>query len=359
MRLFECQRCGQLLDFENTWCLRCGLTLGYLPGRGVLSALEEGPPGSWRPLAAPEEQWRFCANSAYGACNWLLPASDPAEFCAACRLNRTIPNLVDSRQVLLWQRIEFAKHRLIDGLISLGLPLESWAERAGGLGFDFLLPEDVFEGGEPVVSGHRGWISTLDLNEADDAWREASRAGLGEPYRTLLGHLRHESGHYYWSRLIDGSAVHARFRELFGDETQDYDASLHRNYIEGSASDWNDQFISAYASAHPWEDWAETWAHYLHMLDTLDTAYWFGLSLSPRQGRDPELAVMQNLDPYGPIGLDPLIGRWLPLVYAGNRLSRSMGQPDLYPFVLNPVVIEKFRFVHEVVRGARSSYRSV
>lgn len=351
MRLFECQRCGQLLDFENRWCERCGLSLGYLPEQGVLSALEPGPAETWIPLAAPDAPQRYCTNHEYAVCNWLVPAGGGDTFCLACRLNRTIPNLVDQRHLLLWQRLEFAKHRLVDGLLWLGLPVRTWAEEPGGLGFDFIAPEEVPAGGEQFVIGHRNGLITIDIKEADDAWRELSRTSLGEPYRTLLGHMRHEVGHYYWMRLVQWTDWLPRFRERFGDERQDYDESLHRNYVEGPDLDWNQQFISAYASTHPWEDWAETWAHYLHMLDTLDTAYSFGLSLSPRQGRDARLSVMQNLDPYGPIGLDALIGRWLPLIYAANRLSRSMGQTDLYPFILTPVVIEKLRFVHELVRA--------
>lgn len=350
MRVFECQNCGQLLDFENRWCERCGLSLGYLPELGVLSALEPGSDGSWVALASREEPQRYCANHAYAVCNWLVPASSGDRFCLACRLNRTIPNLVDQRHVLLWQRLEFAKHRLVDGLMWLGLPLHSWAEEPGGLGFDFVAPEEVPEGGEAFVIGHRNGLITIDIKEADDAWRELSRTSLAEPYRTLLGHLRHEVGHYYWMRLVQWTDWLSRFRELFGDERQDYDESLHRNYAEGPQREWNEQYISAYASTHPWEDWAESWAHYLHMLDTLDAAYSFGLSLSPRQGRDAGLSVMQNLDPYGPITLETLIGRWLPLIYAGNHLSRSMGQPDLYPFILTPPVIDKLRFIHELVR---------
>ena len=168
MRLFECQRCGQLLDFENTWCQRCGLSLGYLPERGLLSALEAGATESWRPLVAPEMLQRYCANHSYDVCNWLVPVERNETFCLACRLNRTIPNLVDQRHVLLWRSLEFAKHRLVDGLISLGLPIPTWADEPGrGLGFDFLDPGDATPGGAPVVSGHRGGIITIDINEAD------------------------------------------------------------------------------------------------------------------------------------------------------------------------------------------------
>ena len=352
MRLFECQRCGQLLDFENTWCQRCGLSLGYLPEEGVLSALEVDASGSWRALALPGSLHRYCANNQYAVCNWMVPAASSETFCLACRLNQTIPDLDSTRRVLLWRRLEFAKHRLVDGILSLGLAVRPWPE-PGGLAFAFLDPAATAPGSEPVISGHRGGVVTIDINEADDAWREASRAGLAEPYRTLLGHLRHEAGHSYWDRLVMGTAWLQRFRDLFGDETQDYGTALQRNYVEGAGTDWNDHFISPYASTHPWEDWAETWAHYLHMLDTLHTAYSFGLSLSPRQGRDPGLSVMQNLDPYWPADMDALVGRWLPLVYMGNRLSRSMGQPDLYPFVMTPTVIEKLSFVHEVVQHSR------
>jgi len=357
MKLFECQQCGQLLNFQNTHCERCSRVLGYLPDEGVVTALEPLDSRRWLALAAPGRVFRFCANDAHSVCNWLVPEDAASAYCAACRLNRTIPDLSNPRHVLMWQRLEAAKHRLVYGLMRLELPLSNrWDDPGAGLAFDFLAPSAVpTEGPLPpvIMTGHNRGLITINITEADDVEREFYRANLGEPYRTVLGHFRHEVGHYYWDRLISGQNWLWKFRELFGDETQDYSQSLTRNYEQGPPEGWGERHISPYASAHPWEDWAETWAHYLHMLDTVETAYAFGLSLSPRAGKDVNLSVMQNLDPYGPIELDALLSRWLPLVYAGNSLNRSMGQPDLYPFILRPAIIQKLRFVHEVARASR------
>ena len=353
MRLFECQSCGQLLYFENTRCERCDRVLGYLPDRPVLSALTAEGNGRWRPLAAPDAFVRFCANSAYDACNWLIPADGPHDFCRACRLNRTIPDLGAPENLLLWQRLEAAKHRLVYGLLRLGLPLVSkYEDVEKGLAFDFLAGSDSsFQEGPQVVTGHAQGLITIDIAEADDAERERHRRDMAEPYRTLLGHFRHEIGHHYWERLVRDGVWHGDFRELFGAERRDYAAALDAHYANGPRPDWQDHFVSSYAGAHPWEDFAETWAHYLHIVDTLETAEAFGMRIRPKAGRNPVLAMEIAFDPYRQDDFDALVEAWLPLTYAVNSLNHSMGQPDLYPFVLAPAVMGKLRFVHGLVHG--------
>jgi hypothetical protein len=307
------------------------------------------PLAHWRAAAGqhPDQRsgqhWVRCANAASpAACNWLLPADEVGSsgrrplYCRACRLNRTIPDLSWPANSEAWNRIEVAKRRLVSQLLALGLPVATRVVGAGGAGtedtqlglaFDFLreLP-----GGGAVLTGHAGGLITLDIEEADDAVRERIRTQLREPYRTLLGHLRHEVGHYYWDRLIAGGPWLEPFRQLFGDEREDYRAALQRHYRQGPPADWSDAHVSAYAASHPWEDWAETWAHYLHLLDTLDTALSFGL-----EADDVEVEVQ----PYGCDALiadDPeflrLVNAWLELTALLNELSRSMGQADFYPF---------------------------
>ena len=354
MKLFECQHCGQLLYFENTRCERCGHVLGYVAELTLLSALEPQGEGRWRPLAEPERLSRFCANAAHDACNWLVPAG-AAPFCSACRLNRTIPSLELPEHLLLWQRLEAAKHRMVYGLLRLGLPLVSRTEDPTGLAFDFLAdPAPAWQDSPQIMTGHAEGLITINVAEADDAERERRRQDMAEPYRTLLGHFRHEVGHYYWERLVRSGPWHEPFRALFGDESEDYGASLERHHANGPAADWQERFVSAYASAHPWEDWAETWAHYLHVVDTLETAHAFNLRLRPEAGDDPALAMAADFDPYGHAEFDALIGTWLPLTYAVNSLNRSMGQPDLYPFALAGPAVAKLRFVHDLVRQNRS-----
>jgi hypothetical protein len=351
MKLFECQNCGQLLYFENTRCERCGHVLGYLPDVAVLSALTEEGGDRWRALAAPERPLRFCANAGHRACNWLVPADGRTSFCRACRHNRTIPDLAPPDHLLRWQRLEAAKHRLIYGLLRLGLPLVSkFDDPETGLAFDFLAdPAASSDAASQVMTGHAAGLITINIAEADDAERERIRSAMGEPYRTLLGHFRHEVGHYYWERLVRDGVWLEWFRTVFGDERQDYGACLQTHHDEGPPSDWQERFVSGYASTHRWEDFAETWAHYLHLVDTLETAAAFGLRVRPRTGRDPALATDIDFDSYRQSDLDALIQAWLPLTYAVNSLNHSMGQPDLHPFVLGPTVIGKLRFVHGLI----------
>lgn len=354
MQLFECQNCGQLLYFENTRCERCGLRLGYLPDISVLSALEWDDGGWWRPLAAAERPSWYCANVAHQACNWLVPAGSPNIYCDTCALNRTIPYLGEPENLARWQRLEAAKHRLVYGLLRLRLPLVGRGEDSErGLAFDFLAGSSTGSlQPTDITTGHAFGLITINIAEADDAERERHRQDMAEPFRTLLGHFRHEVGHYYWDRLVRGGVWLNSFRELFGDERQNYQALLQSHYAVGPPAYWQQHFVSGYASAHPWEDFAETWAHYLHIVDTLETAYAFGLEVRPRAGRDPALSVNIDFDPYLQKDFDRLVQAWLPLTYAVNGLNHSVGQPDLYPFVLAPTVLGKLRFIHGLIHPA-------
>jgi hypothetical protein len=272
-------------------------------------------------------------------------------------LNRVIPNLGKPGTRESWAQLEAAKRRLIYSLQCAELPLTGKVEDSQrGLAFDFLADLDP---GTPqavsVPTGHLNGVITINVAEADDAVREARRHQLHEPYRTLLGHFRHEIGHYYWDRLIRGTDLVDKFRRLFGDERQDYGQALHRHHQQGTQVDWAQSFVTAYASAHPWEDWAETWAHYLHITDTLETALGCGLSLDPRRSNEPEWKPeTADLDRRH-LSFDQMVERWFPLTYVLNNLNRCMGLQDAYPFVLPTPVLDKLRFVHEVVRGPEAS----
>jgi hypothetical protein len=353
MKLFECQNCGQPLYFENTTCESCGLRLGYLPERETVTALEAAD-GAWRALAAPAEPYRFCANAQHNVCNWLVAADQAEAFCAACRHNRTIPDLTGPENLQHWRRIELAKHRLFYSLLRLRLPLETRDEDANGLAFDFLSsPIGASAEQAPVMTGHASGLITLNVAEADAPERERQRKSMGEPYRTLLGHFRHEIAHYYWDRLVADSPEIDEFRRLFGDEREDYGAALQRHYANGPAPDWAERFVTAYASSHPWEDFAETWAHYFHMVDTLETAFAFGLRLRPKVAKGADLSAAIDFDPYV-AEMDRIIDAWLPLTFAVNSINRSMGQPDLYPFVIPPPVIWKLTFIHDRIHAISS-----
>ena len=352
MKLFACQACGQLLFFENKHCACCHRTLGYLPDLGTLSALEPGAEGGWRTLAAPQRAYKFCDNARHDVCNWMLPSGDAGGYCAACRHNHLVPDLSVRGNQQLWARMEGAKHRLFYSLILLGLPLvDRTQDPAHGLAFDFLA-EDSAPHATQVMTGHNNGLVTLALKEADDAVREQVRKEMGEPYRTLLGHFRHESGHYFWDRLVAPDArILAAFRGLFGDERADYAHALKVHYAQGAPPGWRENFISAYATTHPWEDFAECWAHYLHIADTLETARAFDMTVATRK-----TTTRIDFDPYRAASMEQLIDAWLPVTFTVNSLNRSMGQPDLYPFVLAPGAIAKLKFIHGLVHQAPSRH---
>lgn len=354
MKLFECTNCGQLLQFENTRCEKCGHKLGFLAETLELYPLVESQGNVFTLFNEPAgRKFRYCDNHAYDVCNWLVNDSRSDRYCEACALNQTIPNLSEQEHRQRWRVIEAAKHRLVYSLLRMKLPVISKAaDPEHGLLFDFMADEQNSE--QRILTGHDDGLITLNVAEADDVEREMARRSMAEPYRTVLGHFRHEVGHYYWNSLINGTDNLEPYRKLFGDERADYGESLKHHYKEGAPADWHQRFISAYASTHPWEDWAETWAHYLHIIDTLEAAYSFGLSINPGIVQNaPGLSTVIKADPYRLENFSDIISMWLPLVFAMNSINRSMGMPDLYPFVIPPVVIEKLRFIHAVCFRSR------
>ncbi|WP_424138801.1 zinc-binding metallopeptidase family protein [Roseomonas chloroacetimidivorans] len=376
MRLFRCQACGETVYFENTRCGTCSSHVGYLPEVGLMSALEpevspelvealqqvglqdaakalHSEAEVWLARVWPGRRYRFCSNAQLQVCNWMVPAESKDSFCLACRHNRCISDPTQRENLARWRKLEGAKHRLFYSMVKLQLPLLTRDKQRDGLAFDFL--DDPPDPDAPrVVTGHSNGLITIALREADDVERERMRKVLGERYRTLLGHLRHETGHYFWDRLVrDGDKVEA-CRAVFGDEGVDYSQALRTYYADGPPAGWQSCCITAYATAHPWEDFAESWAHYLHMVDTLETAAAHGMEIHPRNGARRFRAVTE-FDPYRPPAFDLMIENWLPLSQAANSLNRSMGQPDLYPFVLSPLAVEKLCFIHGLVQEHRSS----
>ncbi|PCM43987.1 putative zinc-binding metallopeptidase [Marinobacter sp. ANT_B65] len=352
MKLFHCGRCASLLYFENSCCTSCGASVGFAPDVMELLAIDPKGDGCWVDVANGI-QYRLCDNyRSQGACNWLVPFADSHGFCVACRLNRTIPDLSVARNHDLWVRLEREKRRLVYSLLRLGLPCEPRQENQNGLAFDFLADQPaLFDERAKVITGHSHGVITLNIAEADPVERERMRSQMAEPYRTVLGHFRHESGHYYWDLLVRPGLWLGTVRDVFGDDAKDYRQALDQHYQYGPPANWQSSYISAYASSHPWEDWAETWAHYLHMVDTLETAWQFGVRVNPRRepgmNGGPELAF----DPYKAHDFDGLIRHWLPLTLALNSLNRSMGHEYAYPFVLADPVVEKLRLVHRIVNA--------
>nr|WP_246335935.1 putative zinc-binding metallopeptidase [Azomonas macrocytogenes] len=355
--MYQCC-CGQAVFFRNSICLTCHTALGFDPSRDeILPLVPATAAGSWQ-IAGNEQspRYRRCANfDTPAGCNWLIPADHDETLCIACRLNRTIPDLSVEGNAERWHKIEVAKRNLIAQLLGLGLPVINKADDPQtGLAFDFLGTD--LQGNSPTT-GHASGLITLNVLEADDAYREKLRIQMHEPYRTLLGHFRHEIGHYYWDRFIADTHWLEDYRQLFGDERTDYSQAMQRHYQQGAPADWQQHFVSAYASMHPWEDWAETWAHYLHMMDTLDTAFGFGMSAN-NTDLDFQPFTREALHtPDDPEGNEFLafINAWIELAAMLNELARSMGQPDTYPFILPTAVIAKLHFIHKVVRSKGDS----
>lgn len=358
---FRC-RCARPVYFRNSLCLGCKAPLGFQPESLEVRSLVPGPQADTWLVDEPGDEpdaaavvWRRCENFASPAgCNWLTRADEEATLCRSCRLNNTIPNLDDADNCQWWRKIENAKRRLVSQLLNLGLPVQSKVSEDSERGVMFDIVRSPAKGPR-VLTGHANGLITLNVEEADDSIREKTRHEMHEPYRTLLGHFRHEIGHYYWDRLVAGTPWHEKFRDLFGDERQDYAAALKRNYEQGPPADWADRHISSYASVHPWEDWAESWAHYLHVVDSLDTALRFGL-----HGEDvePVAEPFTTGDLYDPRAPDAkqvilLINSWVQLTTVLNELARSMGQHDFYPFVMSRPVLRKIHFIQLIVKETR------
>lgn len=332
--------------------MQCGHRLAFVPRSETLSDVDPIA-DFWRPSGEIEE-YTFCVNADYDACNWLVLKSGPERFCVACRHNRTIPDLSFGSNLQNWRRVEQAKHHLFYSLLRMKLPLATRLEQpATGLAFDFLA-DPLDSTGTPrhaVMTGHDDGVITLNLAEANDVVREARRVSMGEPYRTLLGHFRHEIGHYYWDRLVREGGRLDDCRAIFGDDSLDYELSLKAHYENGPLQNWDQSFVSAYASAHPWEDFAETWAHYIHIFDTLEMAGAYGLCLRPPESSALEAVRADQLDPYHEGTFEQLMAVWHPITLTVNSLNRCIGQPDFYPFVIAPPVNAKLGFIHELVRS--------
>lgn len=360
MKTFRCDHCGHPLFFENVQCLQCGSALAFLPDRLALCAIEAVPDadGLWRRKpprrrSGEARRYRLCRNhTEQQACNFAVPAEDSHALCVSCRQTRILPDLSIAQNRERWYRIEVAKRRLFYTLAKLGLVAVTPPDgERDGPAFEFLadLP------GQPILTGHCEGVITLNVAEADDDERVRRRLALHEPYRTLLGHLRHESGHFYWDRLIlQGGRIDA-FREMFGDERADYGQALDAHYAGGGApANWQASHVSAYATSHPWEDWAETWAHYLHMVDLLETAASYSTRLVvPGEDAGDAEEVANPFESDNIRDFDQLVEQWVPLTLLLNSLNRSLGQDDAYPFALTSGALRKLRFVHDVIHAPR------
>ena len=330
MKRFTCPTCAQEVHFRNQSCVHCGTRLGF-----DADTME---------MRAVTPDVTLCANAEGAACNWLAVSTAPGSFCLACQHNHVVPDASMDGNIARWREVEMAKRKLIYGLIQWGLPRPTrQQDPIMGLAFDFLADRQGPNGVTPVMTGHQSGLITINIAESDDDVRVARRTAMDEPYRTLIGHMRHEVGHYYWAMLVDGSPHIDRYRALFGDERADYGAALQRHYDQGAPAGWQQTHISAYATSHPWEDFAETWAHWMHIVAGIETAAAYRMSLDGRPVTE---------DGYAARDVEPVVEAWVPVTVALNNMNRAMGQPDLYPFVLNKPVVAKLQFINDLIHGA-------
>ncbi len=322
MKAFSCRVCDAPLYFENSLCVACGTPLGFSRDERAIVPLD----GQGRYVDGQGLIWHVCANLNIAGCTWLAPLE--GGLCSSCVLTRTRPNDEDGDWLEAFRVAEVAKRHLLHELDGLGFAvIGKHVDEEEGLAFDLLA-----SAAEGVVIGHDHGVITLDLAESDDAHREKVRVDLDEPYRTMLGHFRHEIGHYYEWQLVRGDERLGRCRQLFGDESVDYQEAVDRHYAQGPPEGWQERYLSTYATMHPFEDFAETFAHYLHICDAIETAGAYGLT------------TVGSVHAFSSFR-DVVLGVWVPLAVALNQINRSMGKEDLYPFVIPDPVIEKLEFV--------------
>lgn len=350
MRGWRCRTCGQVVFLDSSQCLRCGAALGFRP-----STLEV------EPLTRDE---RICSTAATSGCTWIVEEAGH-DRCVACGQVVLVPPLDDPDVARCFRQASDDHRHLVVQLLELGLPVTA---------VDLRLPSSRYD--DQVTIGHVDGVVTIDVDEADDVQREQVRHSLGEEYRTVLGHLRHEYGHALFPHVVDDDAL-ARVRATFGDEREDYQAALDRHYDEGPPPGWQRTHVSAYATMHPSEDWAETFAHVLHITDVLRAADAFGLRLDPDglaatalpsavharralvdgdgDAGDADVDYVDGqVSPTGPrpLGETPmraLLQRFVPIAFALNEVTRAMGEGDLYPFVLTEDVAVKLELAAELV----------
>jgi hypothetical protein len=376
MKTFQCNCKDQaILFFESSHCLSCERTVGLDDQFDQVEPFElDEETGLFFKAAQPEIRYQKCDNNAqFKVCNGMVnlntfvPVADKEEvLCFACRFNETVPDLNVVEHIPLWKKMETAKRRALYTLNALPVPLRNIIQDPeSGLSFDFTTDRNVKDhfvsqlaDHETVFTGHDCGHITINLAEADDVARSHTKLAMGEHYRTLLGHFRHELGHYYFDQLIANSPKkHALCKQYFGDDELDYQEALIRHYEKGAPESWRETFISEYATMHPYEDWAETWAHYMHIIDTLETAQNFSITGSTSGNSVDteevgELNLPQDASYFSAqTSITNILDTWMDFSVILNSLNRSMGLSDAYPFVLTQAVRIKLSFIHHAIHN--------
>lgn len=353
MNIYTCY-CGNSLFFENSVCLSCYREVGWCPVCKGIHALLPNADGSYTCANQQcQAQLVKCHNYAvHDVCNRMIRIesrrNNAVQRCDYCRFNETIPDLSVQGNIAKWYQLEVAKRRLLFTLDLLKLP---YGTKADGfelpLSFDFKADIEPYTwawrnigGGEKVFTGHANGKITINIREADSIEREKLRVNMGETHRTLIGHFRHEIGHYYWQLLVQNKEE-TSFKAHFGDhQNPSYGAALAQYYRNGPTPGWQASYISAYATMHPWEDFAETWGAYLDMVSVLNTA------------ENAYLLVYERDDRAG-INFDSMIANYLRLGIKVNEVNRAMGLMDILPEVFSGPVLLKLRYIHSLIHKAR------
>ena len=382
MKTFQCTCIDRpIIFFESNQCISCGKTVGIDDNFEQVETYQQDPEtGLFYKDNHPNIPYRKCDNNEeYGACNGMVnlstfvpnPTLDLDTYkeemlCFGCRFNVTVPDLSIVEHIPLWKKMEAAKRRALYTLELLPIPLQTTDENVeSGLSFDFITDRNVkdhftspLEGQDVVFTGHDCGHITINLAEADDVARYQTKHAMAERYRTLLGHFRHELGHYYFDQLIVPSPEkHALAKQYFGDDALDYQEAIKHHYEQGAPQNWRDSFISEYATMHPYEDWAETWSHYMHIIDTLETAQNFSIigSTFGIEGDIKELSDLNlpqdNTYFLGQTDINSILDTWMEFSVMLNSLNRSMGLADAYPFVLTQPVRTKLAFIHHAIHN--------
>lgn len=354
VRAFACPVCNHFTAFEAAQCRHCGSDVGLHPPTRTMLAVVDGA------ATAEGQRWVRCTQHATLGCNWLAPDAQESAGRGRCLADSLIRREPDAADTIAREKLAptaVSLRRLVYQLLDLGLPVDPFWRREGGLAFDLISSRSE---NERVVIGHAGGVITIDLVESLDDYRESLRVRLGEPYRTMLGHFRHEVGHYYQNVLVETGDGAARYlddcRALFGDERVSYADELARHYTFGAPDDWARNYISEYATMHPWEDFAECFAHYLHITDTIDTSREAGMVLLADRVRFSAPGDIVPLQSYTGVPIERMLSdwRWLSLFF--NRVNTAMGKDPLYPFDIPAPVVAKLGFVHRVVGDTATTH---
>ena len=319
MRAFGCEVCGAELFFENSVCVRCGSAVGYSREHGTLVAVTADRP--------------ICANLNRCGCNWIADPASVLGLCFSCRLTRTRPADADAVGLAQYWVAEAAKRRLIFGLDELELPIMI-SDGFAGLAFDLLSSTQG-----KIITGHLNGIITLDLAESNDSHREALRQSMDEPYRTVLGHFRHEIGHYYCQLLALTPDRRDEFRTLFGDETLSYEEALQRHYASrelassgrASSSARTRPCIRSRISRRCSATSCTSPTRCRRRGSSGCCRNRISATTSSRHAGTARKLRKSLLER----PMAEVVGEtWLPVSKGLNQINRSMGKPDLYPFVL-------------------------